>query len=59
MVVFMKETFRIMKHMDKEHITILSKIMSIQEDGKKISLMVKDVKNSEMGHIMKGNFVME
>jgi hypothetical protein len=55
----MKETSRIMKHMGKELITILSKIMNTLEDGKKISPMDEDVKNSEMDHITKDNFEME
>jgi hypothetical protein len=55
----MKETSRIMKHMGKELITILSKIMNTLEDGKKISHMDEGVKNSEMDHITKDNFEME
>lgn len=48
-----------MKHTDKEHIMIHSKIMNIRGDGKMISHMVEDAKNSGMGRIMKVSFVME
>jgi hypothetical protein len=59
MVAFMKETYKIMKHTDKEHIMIRSKIMNIRGDGKMISHMVEDAKNLGMDHIMKVSFEME
>lgn len=54
----MREKLRTMRHMEKVLTLIHFKIMSIQEDGKEISLKAEEDKNLETVRITKGSFKM-
>ena len=56
MVAFTKAKFKVAKRMARELTLTPSKIISIQACGRKISLMEKESRNSEMGLTMKEIF---